>query len=221
MSESKPMGEPRNIHEAAAAIEKELELPEGFLSRLHKEDDWSFVVKLHALIESACTYLLVKATNRPELEEIFSRLDIANKATGKMAFIKALNVLDEKVRAFIHALASLRNSLVHNIRSVPTFSLRSYVESLDSQQLSNFLKAIYSDNVASEIERSGQNKREVLIEGAKFMLWLNAVNCLANIYIVMKQEEFRQERRRALVDLVERFRGLRTELIRDMLKDRK
>jgi hypothetical protein len=35
------------------SLEKDLGLPRGFCFRLRHEDDWSFVVKLHALIESA------------------------------------------------------------------------------------------------------------------------------------------------------------------------
>jgi len=54
-----------------ATIEEDLGLPTGFCVRLQNEDDWSFVVKLHALLESAASDFLAKAFGRQELADIF------------------------------------------------------------------------------------------------------------------------------------------------------
>jgi hypothetical protein len=45
---------PKNIKD----IERDLGLPIGFLVTLKEEDDWSFIIKLHALFEAAYSHLL-------------------------------------------------------------------------------------------------------------------------------------------------------------------
>lgn len=47
--------------EAVEELVKELGLPEGFYAELLGEDDWSFIIKLHALMEAAVTGLIVAA----------------------------------------------------------------------------------------------------------------------------------------------------------------
>jgi hypothetical protein len=47
------------ITERLAELEATLGLPAGFILRLREEDDWSFVIKAHALLEGgsrATTY---------------------------------------------------------------------------------------------------------------------------------------------------------------------
>jgi hypothetical protein len=212
------MTEAANLQEAAEQIEKELGLPKGFFSGLMNEDDWSFVVKLESLLESACTYLLVKATNQPALEDVFSRIEIANKYTGKIAFIKALNLLEERDRAFVHALAALRNTLVHNVRNVASFSFSSYIDSLDNQQFANLQKALLGNEQTQKHEEPRKDKRKLLKDTAKFLFWFGALGCLGNIYIVKVREELRQKSRQQLADYIERYGGLRTEVFRELLK---
>ena len=65
------------IREDLTEFESSLELRRGFLPALAEEDDWSFIIKAHALLEAGVSQLLVHELGRPELEEIFSRLDIA------------------------------------------------------------------------------------------------------------------------------------------------
>ncbi len=48
-----------SIKKRLSALEIDLHLPSGFVMRLLDEDDWSFVIKLHALFEAALTCALV------------------------------------------------------------------------------------------------------------------------------------------------------------------
>jgi len=46
--------------ESPSPFETELGLPDGFLQRLrNSDDDWSFIIKVHALMEASVSYLLV------------------------------------------------------------------------------------------------------------------------------------------------------------------
>src|SRR3546814_18866509 len=74
-------------------LEAKIGVRENFFKDLLGEDDWSFVIKLHALFEAACTHLLLFHFKEPELTDIFARLELSNKATGKIAFLGKLELL--------------------------------------------------------------------------------------------------------------------------------
>ncbi len=105
-------------YESLEALELELGLPKGFCWRLVAEDDWSFVIKLHALLESAVAGQITRAFERKELADIFARLEMSNTKTGKLAFIKALSLLPSGHIQFLRSLSELRNALVHNVQNV-------------------------------------------------------------------------------------------------------
>ena len=118
-------------------LESELGLPNAFFRGLLDENDWSFVIKLHSLIEAAATRLLVVALGKPELEEIISRIELSGKTTGKLAFFKSLDLLDSESRGFIQTLSEVRNKFVHDVSNV-SITLEEYVESLDDSGKKGF-----------------------------------------------------------------------------------
>ena len=105
----------KSQEEVLESLEKDLGLPRGFCFRLRHEDDWSFVVKLHALTESAASDFITRALGRKELADIFSRIEISKPQTGKVAFIRALNLLPVGHTKFIENLSRIRNQLAHKI----------------------------------------------------------------------------------------------------------
>ncbi len=114
------------------ALETELTLPEGFIAALYREDDWSFVIKSHALVEALLTYLLTQYTGNANVGSIFAFLDTSNPRTGKLAFAKAFGILDESARRFVRGLSELRNQLVHNVTNV-SFTFASHTTQLNKQ----------------------------------------------------------------------------------------
>ena len=121
-----------SITEAIEKLERELALPKHFFNFLMNEDDWSFVVKLHALIEGAVSYLLVHQPGFNPLGDIFSSIELSNKKRGKIAFVKALELLDKDERRYIASLSELRNELIHNIANV-TVNLKDYARKLNNK----------------------------------------------------------------------------------------
>lgn len=80
-------------------FEKDIGLPAGFLvNLLIKEDDWSFIIKLHALVEAAVSHLLATICGE-ELLTVFTRLQLSSETVGKLAFAKALHTLDTDTSA--------------------------------------------------------------------------------------------------------------------------
>lgn len=103
--------------ESLEALEIDLGLPKGFCTRLIEEDDWSFVIKLHALLENALSELITRALQRKELSDIFSRLEMSNTKTGKIAFVQALRLLPAGHILFVRKLSELRNAIAHKIQN--------------------------------------------------------------------------------------------------------
>jgi hypothetical protein len=115
-------------------FEKAIGIRQGFIAEYRHGDDWSFVIKSHALLEAGVSQLLAYHLGHPPLVDVFSRLDMAASGFGKLEFVKALGLLDDSERKFVRTLGELRNMLVHNIANVD-FDLRAYMGSLEKQKL--------------------------------------------------------------------------------------
>lgn len=167
------------LSELVPLLEANLGLAQGFFESLdsHDENDWSFVIKAHALAEAAVSHLLAEAIGRPELADIFSRLDMSNKTTGKAAFVKALGLLDEAERRFISAFSELRNRLVHDVRNV-SFDLLEHVESLSVKDRETFLKNfnIISTEVTDDV-------RNMFRLDPRQALWYSVMAFLGVVYL--------------------------------------
>jgi hypothetical protein len=161
--------------EAAAEIEKELGLPNNFLWNLRNEDDWSAIIKLHALLETAVTHLLVRFFGRDELQDVFATMELGNARTGKLVFLGKLNCLEKNHRRFIRKLSEIRNKLVHDIRNVQ-FSLPEYVNELTPDQYKVFL-----DDLGILEERTPP--REWVQKNSKVLFVFAGIGCLSSIYL--------------------------------------
>ena len=163
-------------------LEYILGVPHGFFESLDRDDetDWAFVIKLHALVEAAISYLLTESLNRLELRDIFSRLDMSNKSTGKAAFVKALDLLGEDERRFISSLSELRNTLVHDVRNV-NFDLTAYVHEMNQKNQDAFLKRfnLLSTEVTDDV-------RNLFRFDPRQALWYAGMAFLGIIYLKLR-----------------------------------
>lgn len=167
------------LSELVPLLEAKLGLEPGFFDSLDSDDenDWSFVIKAHALVEAAVSHLLTQTIKRPELGDLFSRLDMSNKATGKAAFVKALGLLGEEQRRFVSALSELRNRLVHDVRNV-NFDLLEHVDSLNPKERETFLKNfnIISTEVTDDV-------RNLFRFDPRQVLWYSTMAFLGIVYL--------------------------------------
>ena|ERR1051326_2282777 len=105
------------------------------------DNDWMFIVKLHAMIETGLNDALVKQFNAPELARVIAKLDTSNTATGKVAFSKALQILHPTSIVFIQKLSELRNFCVHDVRNFG-FQLEKYVDGLSEEKRNELVKPV-------------------------------------------------------------------------------
>jgi hypothetical protein len=144
-----------------AEIEIQLGLPVGFLRELYnREDDWSFVIKSHAFIEAALTHLLAGHLGKPDLLPVFAHLETSNTRTGKLAFVKAFDLLDKGARRFIHTLSEIRNDLVHEISNV-SFTFEKHVAGLSEKERREFIGAF--DYALLEVVQAGQRPMDATL----------------------------------------------------------
>ena len=190
--------------------ENKVGVPEGFFYDLQNENDWSFIIKLHALIESACTQLLTFHFNDDELKDIFSRLELSNKTTGKVAFLKKCNLLGEEYRRYICSLSELRNQLVHNIDNC-NYSLTDMINKFSESELKTFainfspyetlmrsVKPIFQKEDMQDYHKEIKEQSEItnIIKRAKknpkFHIFIGAYNLLIHLIDMHGFSDFKQ-----------------------------
>lgn len=172
----------QNPSDFVLLLEDKIGLESGFFESLDADDesDWSFVIKIHALVEAATSHLLTEHLGRSELNGLFSRLDMSNKTTGKAAFVEALGLLDKPARRFISSLSELRNKLVHDVRSV-NFDLKNHVEGLRTKDRDLFVKNfnLLSTDVTDDV-------RNLFFHDPRQALWYASMGFLRLVYLKLE-----------------------------------
>ncbi len=132
--------EPSEVWEAITEIETELALPDRFTWQLYQQSsDWTFVVMLHALIETTISHLLTLHFKEPVVNTIL--LLPLDGRTSKLQIICDLGEYPPEYMNYLKELSKIRNKLVHNIKNLG-FSLRNYISKLSQQEKKQFVKKV-------------------------------------------------------------------------------
>jgi hypothetical protein len=183
--------------------ESRIGVEQGFFERLQCEDDWSFIIKLHAVFEAIITHLLTYHFQEEALSDLFARLELSNKTTGKIALMKAIGWMGKDDRRYISSLSELRNALVHDVRNC-SFNLKEMVSKYSEKELKAFTvtfspfetgKRLNNEKPLRFIEISPE-KLKRLMERAKghpkFHIWVGAYNVLTSLLDGYSYSDFRQ-----------------------------
>lgn len=128
-----------SLIEGCLMLEEELGLPTKCLSDIPREiSDWSFVIKISTLVESAVTHLLSDEIGDERFRPFVSRLGM-HGATGKLQLAKSLNVLTTDDRAFATHITALRNDLAHDPQFL-RFEFAEHLVNLTKSERHNFFK---------------------------------------------------------------------------------
>ena len=109
-------------------ITKDLGIPQSPLRSLEKDDDWSFVIKMHAIVEAGLNHMLMVKMNDPKLADIIPKLETNNRSSGKMAFLQAYDLLPANCCLFVELLSSIRNAAVHDAKNF-NLDIKKFIES--------------------------------------------------------------------------------------------
>src|SRR6185369_4595310 len=114
-------------------LQRALGIPNGFLDGLGDDEDWAFVIKIHALMESSVNHQIIAALKEDRLKKFVARLDTSNSASGKLAIVKALDLLPPKLQKFMTGFSTLRNTFVHDAKHL-AYSINECLRSMEGSK---------------------------------------------------------------------------------------
>jgi hypothetical protein len=170
-------------------IESELQIPRGFLLALQTTDDWSLVVKCHTLVEAAVTHLVITELNEPALHPIIDRMAMGNSGNGKVAFAKALGLLDARELRMLRHLGGLRNALAHDIQYVGA-SLTSLLAEKSPKEFDEIAEALAMWQTDEPSEEMRANIRRMMGRKPSFVIWVATVRILLKAYKLSQRAAF-------------------------------
>jgi hypothetical protein len=196
-------------------LEVELGLPAGFYEKLSGEDDWSFIIKVHSLIEAAVNYSLTAALGDPRLEGVIASLSMGGK-TGKVAFMRALGLAETIHVRVIDGLSSLRNTFVHKIANVQ-MTLEEYIGGLDAGKLNEFVQvfgSVFSEDFISRFGAAPEKpatRQDFVKEQPQLNIWATVMYCLETFYLQKQNVDTHKELQRRKIEIAEAVAAVLTE----------
>lgn len=132
-------------------LEKGIGLPHRFYENLVDDgDDWSFILKVHALMEASLTMLLTEriggrnVPDFPTLSDALAHLEMSRSHVGKVELASTLGLIGDQDRRLLRFLSELRNTFVHRIENV-TLTLQEYIAARDRNQRRNFVNTFSAE----------------------------------------------------------------------------
>ncbi len=173
-----------------AELERKLEVPEGLFFRLRDEaEDWSFLIKVQALIEASLDHLIKRELNRPELHAFIEKLGY-NGRLGKLELIRSLKLLDKVHFDYLDLLAKFRNDMAHDIRFVG-FKLSDYLDKKSDEKFREVI--IRASCLPKDFDLKINKKiRAQMLSNPKLYFWIGAMNCLTQVYLHDQAAERRE-----------------------------
>ena len=180
----------KSYEEAFEEVGRKLGLHEGFLQSLHNDnDDWSFVIKAHALIEAVSTHWICEVIGKEELREVISQLEMSNSKRGKGKFLEVLGLIDSEAKRFLRNLSELRNTFAHDVKYVE-ISLPEYYSDLSDGDKKKFIKA-WKFSFASET--SEKVKKELIEIMPKTVIWMGIYRFFSKLAMLELQRSYEEE----------------------------
>ena len=120
---------------------------------LETDDEWTLVIKLHAMVESALNEVLMARFKVPELEKVIARLETGDPERGKIAFAQKFGWITDRQRTFLRFFSTLRNFLVHDAKNFE-FSLKTYPDTLVAGERSKWI-SLLTDALSENLRFEG------------------------------------------------------------------
>lgn len=162
------------VNELFGDIKNEYSEKLKFLSNLIEGDDWSLVIKTHALFESLITELIVLKTSESSLKKVIERMPLHGETVSKIAILKIYELLTADEIRFIIKFSEIRNSIVHKYENL-NFTFEKYTSDMNADQIRNWKKLLQ----LKSIEINKMNK--LISEMPTFAIWFNILNIINSI----------------------------------------
>ncbi len=185
------------MFDSISALEAEIGVPSGFLERLRTEgDDWSFVIKVHALAEAAVTHLLTVAVGDERSRDRFAFLPMGSRK-GKLALALQHRLMDDGRVTFFRALGRVRNWFVHDVRNVG-LRIDDFAQSLGPDERIRFLRDLMRGHtiepVIVESDTRSVPTEQFVAANSRFTVWISMTSALSLIYRTRMSDDATRER---------------------------
>lgn len=185
---------PKDIFSDVDELLKQLSLPKDFYRKLLEDDDWSFIIKLNALVDAASTHALVARFHAPELLDSLSRLDLGHSKFGKVVLLRKISAITSEQKKVFIELYELRNLVAHDVSNV-TFSFSEYVKTLNNSRLKSFVCNLVH-GIKEEVSFSGMlvKRDEFVKSNPKLSMWLTVSEIIACLNFELELSTLRLKR---------------------------
>lgn len=171
------MDTPENAYDAAEYVTKQLGLPDHFVLGLLKEDDWSFIIKTHALLEAAVIRAIENQLCGHSISKFLEQLSMSRC----LDFAKELQAIEPRLLSMIRLVSRIRNDIVHDVTK---FSF-SFTEYLSNQDKRNSFQCLFLQGISGTVDIDGKNieRKELLIENPKLAVIRFLLELLVEVYL--------------------------------------
>jgi len=174
-------------------ITEAFQLPTDFFERLGEEDDWSLVIKLHALLETTLGWYLDGYLKPYGLDWLIGKMDLSGGRINKIEVALQTGGLDGSQAKFIRAVSKIRNRLVHNIRHV-RFDLKDYISNLPASEKHEFSSDILAINITDNwTEDERVQLRASVINAPRAAVFWNTVYVVSFVTVYRRMTELNRE----------------------------
>ncbi|GAL86070.1 hypothetical protein MYP_3299 [Sporocytophaga myxococcoides] len=150
-------------------LKSDLIIKTDFLLSLLEEDDWSLVIKSHALIESIITELIVVKVNEIKLKSFIERLPLHGDQSNKIKIIKAYDLVPDSQIRFIKMLSEIRNNIVHKVENID-FDFMNHLNNLDKNQKKQWKDSLNSCMMTKDVENK---MNEFSLNNPRIAVWFS------------------------------------------------
>jgi hypothetical protein len=168
---------------------KKLNIPKEVFSNLWNDDDWSFIIKSHSIVEASLANKLSETIQNPQLNKHIYKLNI-NGSTGKLSIAKEFGIISKDTEKFIKALSSIRNDFVHSIDSLNK-TISQYLNGMNQEHKKNFINDIFlchkiNFNISNYLDYYDDkiSKEENFLKNPKLFIYIS-MNMLVTALLIV------------------------------------
>ena len=165
--------------------ESDIGVTRGAVQSLPKEDDWSFIIKLAAILEKSLNHLICKDINDQYIEPLILELPLARKI--QQAYIRKL--IDHTTKSKFSFIVKARNEAAHTI----SFTFKDYFKDIDI--LNEFIpkfQDVWNDPV--NIGGKTISRKKFLKENPKLTLFLNLIEKISHTNVDIEIAKIKKNR---------------------------
>ena len=181
------------MNDLADTIRQETSSINEFFAEIVKDNDWSFVIKAHALIETIINKLLIKKIGELAETRSFTTIPLSKK----IDMLHEIGICSKNDKQFLKYISALRNKLVHNSDNLK-FTFDEYFKKMSQNQEKEFFRIL-------GVDKSEEN---MMIEHPKEKLWMLLWPILSSLMINGEKDIFHK-----------RLEELNKQTNEDLIKD--